>query len=149
MSIRLPSDELHYITTIPVALMALLRVVEHLEEGCSWSTVAECLLFFAAVILHVCRDVASMSPTVFFWGTTASVCFMILFSKNLRALTLVVGLPFLLVPLGLYIGMRLFRGQAVRQTLYELIQTYDDLTAPELVLTLDGSDDEENWDERL
>ena len=94
MSIRLPSDDLHYITTIPVALMALLRVVEHLEEGCYWSTVAECLLFFAAVILHVCRDVASMSPTTFFWGTTASVCFMILFSKNLRPLTLVIGLPF-------------------------------------------------------
>lgn len=149
MAIRLPSDELQYMTTCPVALMALLRIVEHLEDGCSGAAALESLLFFAAVILHVCRDVASMSPTVFFWGTTVSVCCMILVSKNLRPLTLVIGLPFLLVPFGLYIGMRLFRGQAVRQTLHELMQTYDDLTAPAMVLTLDGSDDEENWDERL
>ena len=133
-------------TTIPVVLMAILRFVELLEE-CTVSSVVEMLLFLTAIVLHICQSISS--PTVFFWGTTVSVCLMILFSQHQVALTLVIGLPFMLLPLGLYLCVQAIRGFAFQKTLRELMQTYDELTAVELVLSLDGSDDEDNWDDRL
>lgn len=146
MQLRLPSEELQYMTTIPVVLMAILRFVELLEE-CTVSSVVEMLLFLTAIVLHICQSISS--PTVFFWGTTVSVCLMILFSQHQVALTLVIGLPFMLLPLGLYLCVQAIRGFAFQKTLRELMQTYDELTAVELVLSLDGSDDEDNWDDRL
>lgn len=148
MMLRLPSDELQYVTTIPIALMAMVRIVERIED-CTMSAVAELLLFLAAIVLHICRDLGVISPILFLWGTAVSVILMILFSKNQVALALVVGLPFMLLPLSLYLCMQAIRGHSYQKTLRELLHTYDELTAVEMVLTLDGSDDEDNWDDRL
>lgn len=146
MVLRLPSEELQYTTTIPVVLMGMLRVSDHLED-CSWSAFAECCLFAIAIVLHVCRDSGVISPVVFFWGTTVSVCLMILFSKSQVALVLVILLPLLVVPLGVFVVIQCLRGVSTTQTLASLLQTYDEMTVEELVLPLDMI--EVNWEERL
>ena len=44
MSIRLPATELQYTTTIPIVAMTILRFVEYVPEGCSWSFLWESCL---------------------------------------------------------------------------------------------------------
>jgi len=148
MTLRLPIADLQYVTTIPVVLMTLLRVVEHLEEKWSWPAVLECVLFVVAIGLHVCLDTGLIAPPVFYWATTATVCIMIVLSHHLVELLVVIVLPFAVVGLGCYVVLWRLRGIPTRNSLTDLMHLYDEMTAEELVLTLDGSDDED-WEERL
>ena len=148
MTLRLPIADLQYVTTIPVVLMTLLRVVEHLEEKWSWPAVLECVLFVVAIGLHVCLDMGLIAPPVFYWATTATVCIMIVLSHHLVELLVVIVLPFAVVGLGCYVLLWRLRGIPTRNTLTDVMHLYDEMTAEELVLTLDGSDDED-WEERL
>lgn len=148
MTLRLPIVDLQYVTTIPVVLMTVLRLVEHTEEKWSWAAVRECGLFVMAIVLHVCLDTGLVGPPVFYWGTTATVCIMIVLSHHLVELLVVIVLPFAVVGLGCYVLLWRLRGIPTRNTLTDVMHLYDEMTAEELVLTLDGSDDE-NWEERL
>lgn len=150
MTLRLPIVEFQYVTTIPVVLMWILRMSEYLEEGTlTNSSAIESLLFLVAVLLHVLLNNSVLTAPIFYWGIVMTVCAIILIARHLQELLTVILLPFFLLILGLYLAIYQMRGISTRTTLREILRMYDEMTSHELVLTLDGSDDEDNWDERL
>jgi hypothetical protein len=150
MTLRLPIVEFQYVTTIPVVLMWMLRMSEYFEEGTltKYSAI-ESLLFLVAVLLHVFLNNSVLTAPIFYWGIVMTVCAIILIARHLQELVTVILLPFFLLILGLYLALYQMRGISTRTTLREIVRMYDSMTSQELVLTLDGSDDEDNWDERL
>lgn len=149
MTLRLPIDEFQYVTVIPVVLMWVLRMCEHFETTITRNAVLECSLFVVVILLHVLLNTGLLSAPVFYWGVVSTVCALILTGRHLQELLTVIVLPFFVLVLGLYLGFYRMRGIPTRNNLREILRMYDEMTSHELVLTLDGSDDEDNWDERL
>ena len=144
MIVRLPSEELQYVTTVPVTLMAMVRLLGY--NKCSWQILFEGCLFLAAVALHISCDQGIISTIDFFWGTTLTICLMILLSKHLTELLMVILLPIGALPLMLFMLVQTLQGNSA--PLYELKRLYDDMSTEELVLPLD-LEIEENWDDKL
>ena len=152
MSIRLPAKDLSHTTTVPIVAMSILRLVEYIPHGCSWSFVIESCLWVVCIILHVVCYAGGMSKISFFWGTTVTVMGLIIFNRYFYAALLMVSLPFITIPLLLYFIIQCKRGSTFKNTFLEICILYEKWTAvpiPELLPLEVNVENETDWDERL
>ena len=129
MTIRLPSEELNYISTVPVCLMFILRMVELFEDKTNlWSITKEGIVWIICIILHIFCETGHMSPLVFFWGTAITSTLLIIFNKYTSSIILAFSLPFVSSALAIYIAFKRFKGMSTHLIFKTITKIYDDWT---------------------
>lgn len=149
MSIRLPMDDIAYVTTIPVVAMAFLRLAEHVEDGVNMWSLAEGVLWTCCIAGHVCLDVGMWSQKMFLYVLLLVVVFIVAASRHRTKVGLLVSLPFILVPLGLHVGFRYTQGYHSTQIGDEIMKMYDELTAAPPNEPFELNPEEDDFDTRL
>jgi len=149
MSVRLPMDGLKYVTTVPVIAMAATRAVEHVEFGLDSLAVCEFVLWTLAVVLHVLLDVGAWTQEHFLWCLLASICMMICISRHSSKVCLLMTLPFVMVPLGLYTCFRYVQGYRSLQIGQDIMKWYDELTAAPPMQPFEMNPEDEDWETPL
>ena len=146
MSFRLPSDDFDYVTTVPVVLMALLRMLDLCEDNERvFRILLEALIWIICIILHiVCHD-----HLTFFWGTFVTVTFLIIFNRYFYAALFMAALPFVSVVVLLYLIVKMPTGSSFERTLGSITQMYDEWTAEPELLRFEVRFEEDNFDEHL
>ena len=129
MSIRLPINDLAYTATVPIVAMAILRVVEHVTDGCSRSVVIESCLWTMCIILHIACYTGGMSEISFFWGTSVTVTGLIIFNRYFYAALLMVSLPFISIPFLMYFLIRYQKGSTFNTIFMDMCILYEKWTA--------------------
>lgn len=143
MSVRLPSDGPFVITAVPIVFMTCMRLFER-------TPLWQMLMWVVCVVLHVLRDLAILTQLSFLYTLAAVV--LILSAYHRRVMMTLLFIPFALIPILLYIVVRLCGGIRVSQSLSEVVRLYNVLTAKEMepiVLPLDEEFTEDDWNERL
>lgn len=149
MSVRLPMDDLSYVTTVPVIAMAVTRLSEHIEFGLDCWAIGEFGLWCIAVLLHILLDVGLWSQEQFLWCLLASVCVMICMSKHVRKVVLLAILPFMMLPLGIYTCFMYTQGYRSLQIGEDIMKWYDELTAPPPMEPFEVHSEDEDWETPL
>lgn len=148
MSIRLPSGDFDYVTTAPVVLMALLRMMELFEENDSvFRILREAIVWIICIVLHIaCHDNLS-----FFWGTFVTVSFLIILNKYFYAALFMAALPLVSIVVLLYLLFKMPSGSSFERTLGSITKMYDAWTAEPELLPLDirFDENENDFDEQL
>jgi hypothetical protein len=138
MSIRLPSDDLDYVTTVPVVLMGVLRVMELSEaKEKAYRICIEVCCWCVCIFLHILCDNNDMSKMAFFWGTFVTITFLILFNRFFYVALFMAALPFVIMALLFYILSSGARGRGLDSTLSKVTKMYDDWTAEPPLIPLD------------
>jgi len=138
MQIRLPSEDLNYITTMPVVLMAILRMVEMIEESDTAGTIIrEGIVWIACIVMHIICDQGHMSKLTFFWGTAVTVLLLIVSNKLFTRALFMMALPFVLIAFCLYIFYKRIKGLAPYTAVRTVTVMYDDWTAEPNPIPLD------------
>ena len=144
MAARLPGGGVVIVTTIPVALMACVRLFETPSKS-------QLVLWVVCVALHACRDAGAMSDTIFLCLLAAVVLALSVVYR--RAIVTLVAIPLALFPTLLYIIVRGCCGMRVSTSLDEVVRLYNELTAKDLepvVIPLDDPfPDDDDWNESL
>lgn len=143
MSLRLPSDDLVVITSVPIVLMTCVRIFE--KTSC-----AQMLLWVVAILLHILRDAGTLDKVTFLYMLALTIC-GIGFVYRRIILTLMV-IPLAIVPATLYVLCRLCCGRQISQSLVDIVQLYNELTAKDLepiVLPFEDEYENEDWVETL
>lgn len=129
MTIRLPSNELNYVSTVPVCLMFILRMVELFEDKTKcYSMIKEALVWTICILLHILCETGHMSPIVFFWGTTISSLFLIIFNKYTKSIILAFTLPFVSSGIAVYMIWKRLNGMSTTKTFESITSMYDEWT---------------------
>ncbi|MDA7838762.1 hypothetical protein N9A45_00345 [bacterium] len=149
MSVRLPLDDLKYVTTVPVVAMACLRLYERVEDGCDKRSMAEMLLWVCSIVLHVCLDVGLWLPSTFYWCLLCVVCGMIVLSRHMKQVGMLVVAPFACLPLCVYASFRYAQGYRAVDVGKELTRLFDEMTAAKSMEPFELSDTEEDFVSRL
>lgn len=142
MDVRLPSN-FSAITTMPVILMACIRLVEH-------TTILQLVLWTLGLSLHILRDTDILTQETFYW--TLSVVIVVMTLRHYKPLFLIITLPFMLLSWTFYVLCLQMRGVPMRESMLFWVEFYNDIMFKDLetvVIPLDVEIDEENWDERL
>lgn len=145
MSVRLPLDDIQYVTTIPVVAMACLRLYEHLEDGCSIRSIAETCLWVCSIVLHILLDVGSWSSQTFYWCLFVVIFGMSVISRHKSQVGWLIAAPFACMPLCGYILFRYVQGYRSNVIWEELKTLYDDMTAAKPLEPFELSDTEEDF----
>lgn len=103
-SIRLPSDELKYLATMPVIMMAILRFIDQFKYVWTMSDIAEMAAWFACIILHIFCDFELIEKTPFLWSTAITVTILIILNKHTSSVIVIAGLPFTTLGLLIYLA---------------------------------------------
>jgi hypothetical protein len=135
-----------FMTVIPVILIFVLRLYENsrnFKQICIETT-----LFLIAIALHICSDFEQISAEHFYQLLATTVAMMIFFS-DFKSILILFALPFILIGFALYcIGC--FIQNKEQPTIESLTEKYNRFVKiDDLVLSLDGFENEESWDERL
>ena len=149
MSVRLPMEELRYVTTVPVVAMAFLRASEHVEDGPDVWSLAEMLLWILCIGFHVFLDAGVWYPETFYWCLLAVVCCMAAMSKHVAKLGMLCVMPFALMPLAMYACLRYAQGYRSVDIGSEITKLYDELTAAPALEPLELSDIEDDYETPL
>ena len=142
------------ITSVPIACMAITRAVEHFEdvEFDKKQFVGEMFLWCICIFIHILRDLNIIEPKIFYWGTAIFILILCGVSTYVKELILVIILPWLLLPFGIYISIvKCFNGN-IKHALTEITTLYKDImeTNTDLVLIpLEEEYNEEDWSEKL
>ena len=136
-----------FMTLLPVVLILVLRLYENgrrLKQICIEST-----LFSIAIGLHICLDIGQISAEHFYQMLAFTVALIILVSNEFKPILILFFLPFILISLTCYI-VGCFILNKEQPSVESLTERYNRFVQiDELVLTLDGFENEENWDEKL
>jgi hypothetical protein len=135
-----------FMTVLPVVLMLVLRLYENsrsLKQICIETT-----LFLIVIALHICLDLKQISAEHFYQMIATTVALMIFFS-DFKSILILFALPFILISFSLYcIGCFILnKEQATIESLTEKYNRF--VKIDDLVISLDGFENEESWDERL
>ena len=154
MALRTPAAVVNTITTVPIACMALTRLVEHQEEVdfSRCRACGEAMLWLCCLVFHLLRDLKRIESEIFYWCAVSFILMLCLFSTYVKQLLLLVILPFLLVPLSLYVGLSQCWYGKVDVAFHEISALYHDMMESSetgLVLPLDEEYDEGDWSEKL
>lgn len=149
MSVRLPMDGLQYVTTVPVVSMALLRVLEHFEDGLDKWSVLEMVLWCSCIVFHVFLDVGTWSAETFYWCLLIVVCCMTIISRHASKLFVLCLVPYAMLPLAMYTCFRYVQGYRSVDITTEISKLYDELTAAPPLEPFDLSHEEDDFDARL
>lgn len=136
-----------YLTVIPVILMLILRLYEN--SNSFQSIFMEGILFAIAIALHICFETNMISVEHFYQLTAITLVLMILVTRQFKSVLVIFSLPFILISFGLYFIVCLILWHQPPTVRYLTVKYNDFVRIEELVLTLDGSDNEEDWNERL
>lgn len=129
MTIRLPSEELNYVSTVPVCLMFILRMVELFEEKSSLLSVTkEGIVWIICIILHVLCEIGLVSKIVFFWGSAITSTFLIVFNKYTSSILLAFSLPCVSFGLAIYITYKRCKGMSTHIIFTTITKLYDEWT---------------------
>lgn len=136
-----------FMTVLPVVLILVLRVYENsrnFKQICIETT-----LFLIAIALHICLDMKQMSAEHFYQMIAIIIALMILIAREFKSIIILFALPFILIGFIFYcIGCFILnKEQPSVESLTEKYNRFVEID--ELVLSLDGSEIEENWDEKL
>ena len=147
MNVRLPSSELHYTTSVPIACMALLRMVEFYFEGFDRKTILEALLWVICIFLHVFSESGGMTKLTFLWGSVVTLIGIIIFNKYVFASITIISLPFIAIPICFYVLEKKRQGVAFEKTFQQLSNLYEKWTAvPENEhLPFETEETDEDW----
>jgi len=148
-SIRIPSDELKYLGTTPIIMMAVLRIVELSASGQSRRSCGEIVAWFICAALHLICDQGALQKETFLWGTCGTVTIIILLNKHVKAITFMFALPFVTLALGIYLLMSRKNGQSFEIALGNARRAYDEYTKEPELLPFDIHSEDEDFDERL
>lgn len=146
MSIRLPMDDIAYVTTIPVVAMAFLKLAEHIEDGLNVWSLIEGVLWICCITGHICLDVGIWSQKTFLYVLLVVILGIVAMSRHRNKVGLFVLLPFILLPLSLHTCFRYTQGYHSTQIGDEIMKMYDELTAapPNEPFELDSEEDDFN-----
>lgn len=150
MQIRLPSDDLNYVTTMPVILMAILRILELMEDFATVATITrELILWAVCCTLHIACDLGHMTKLTFFWGTAITVLLLIFSSKLFGRTLFMVALPFVLIAFCLYICYQRLKGIDTNRAVRTVTVMYEEWTAEPNPIPLDEEYIDDDFHERL
>jgi len=135
-----------FMTVLPVVLILVLRLYENsrsLKQICIETT-----LFLIVIALHICLDLEQLSAEHFYQMIATVVALMIFFS-DFKSILILFALPFMLISFSLYcIGCFILNKK--QSTIESLTEKYNRFVKiDDLVISLDGFENEESWDERL
>jgi hypothetical protein len=151
MDVRLPSTELHYTSTVAIISMFILRMVEAYFHFMDNNVIIEAILWSTCIALHIIYDTNGMTKLTFFWGTTVTLAGLIVFNKYLFAALTMISLPFIIIPIFVYIVYRWKHGSTFEHTFKDLTKIYEHWTAtpqPE-ILPFEIEETEEDWQQSL
>lgn len=148
-SIRLPSEQLIYLGTVPIVIMAILRFVYLFDYSLDFRTFGEILSWFVCIILHIICDFGSLEKETFLWGTCITITCLILANKHTKAIAFMFALPFVTVALGIYMCAVREKGQTFQNTLDNAKRAYDEYTQEPDLLPLDINPEDEDFQTRL
>jgi len=152
MSIRLPLEELNYMTTVPVCLMFILRIVELLEDKTTvLSIIKESTIWTVCITLHILCETGQLTKFEFFWGTSITCSVLIILNKYTSSILLAFSLPCISSALVIYTSLKWCLGISTHRTFKTMTEMYDDWTKePErLPLEIHIEYDGEDFDDRL
>jgi hypothetical protein len=144
--VSLPTN-LPFMTVLPVVLILVLRLYENsrsLKQICIETT-----LFLIVIALHICLDLKQISAEHFYQMIAIIIALMIFMARESKSIIILLGLPFILSGFVFYcIGCFILnKEQPSVESLTEKYNRFVEID--DLVLSLDGSEIEENWDEKL
>ncbi len=129
MTIRLPTEELNYVTTVPVCLMFILRMVELFEDKTTClSMTKEGTVWVICIILHIFCETEMVSKIVFLWGTSITSTFLIGLNKYTKSILLAFSLPCVSFALAIYIAFKRSIGISTYRTFESITKLYDEWT---------------------
>lgn len=129
MTIRLPSQELNYVSTVPVCLMFILRMVELFEDKTKCLSVTiEGIVWIICILLHILCETGLVSKIVFFWGSTITSTFLIVFNKYTRSILLAFSLPCVSFALLIYATSKRCKGVSTHSIFKTVTEMYDEWT---------------------
>ncbi len=130
MEVRVPNDELTYITTIPVVSVSCIRLLEHIETYIDKWSVIEMLLWFICILFHLFLDTGYWMPETFYWCFLLIIMIIIVFNGNTKHVIFLIGLPFLLIYLIIYLCYRTCQGYQPLEIWKEIIKYYEFIMEP-------------------
>lgn len=148
MSLRFPQAPMTWMTTPPVACMALVRAFEWCEdrvpdkkEGVLWAT---------CCLIHILYDTGDLPKTILYWGMVVAVSTMCIMTRHHRDLLLFITVPFIAVPIGVYMCVGRCIGLRYVETASIIVKMYEDMVhEPDIEHTPLDTPSELDWDERL
>lgn len=149
MSVRLPMDDISYVTTVPVIAMASLRVLEHYEDGIDRLSVVEWTLWIMCTWFHICLDVGWWKPATFYWLMFGVLAIMLSISGHWRDVCVLAGLPFILFGMWCYTMYRYIQGYQYIDIQSEITKMYEELTAAPPLEPFEICLEEEDFDTTL
>jgi hypothetical protein len=143
--VSLPSN-LPFMTVLPVILMFMLRLYENRHEAMSHICI-ETTLFLIAIALHFCLDLEKISAEHFY--QMIAIILIIFIAREFKSIIILFALPFILIGFVFYcIGCFILNNK--QPTVEYMTERYNYFVEiDDLVLSLDGNEIEEDWDERL
>ena len=143
--VSLPTN-LPFMTVLPVMLMFVLRLYENRHETMSHICI-ETTLFLIAIALHICLDLKQISAEHFY--QMIAIILMIFIAREFKSIIILFTLPFILIGFVFYcIGCFILNKK--QPTVEYMTERYNYFVEiDDLVLSLDGNEIEEDWDERL
>lgn len=143
--VSLPTN-LPFMTVLPVMLIFVLRLYENRREA-RLHICIESTLFLIAIALHFCLDLGKISAEHFY--QMIAIILMILIAREFKSILILFALPFILISFTIYC-LGCFILNKKQPTVEYLTERYNSFVEiDDLVLSLDGTEIEENWDERL
>ena len=154
MALRTPASVVNAITTVPIACMAVTRIVENIEytQINRLHFTGETILWGICIFVHILRDFNVIEPEVFYWGAAIFILIMCMLSTFVKQLFLVIILPLLLLPFSIYICIVKILNGKVDIAIDEIKKLYKDIIEADdnlVVLPFDEEFSEEDWAEKL
>lgn len=130
MQVRLPNEHLNYVTTVPVCLMAGLRLVELCEHrGTRLKYIMlEMSAWVTCIILHILCDTEQLSKISFLWGTFITIVVIVIINKEYHTFAFMTALPLINLFLMFYIGILWPSQGSFETTLQYLTKLYEKWT---------------------
>ena len=148
VTLRFPESPMEWMTTPPVLCMTMIRGFEWLEdrhanlkEGCLW---VFCCMF------HILYDPHQLPRIVLYWGMVTTVSVMCILTKHHKELLLFISVPFICVPIVLYLVVSMCIGIKYADSVSIILGIYEDiLNEPDIEPEPLDTASDIDWEERL
>lgn len=124
-SIRLPSEELKYLATMPVVMMALLRFINQFKYVWRMADLAEMAAWSLCIILHIFCDYELVQKTPFLWATVITVTILIVLNRHTSSVIVLAVLPFVTIGILLYLMTMRDHGDTFNDTIQKAKLAYE------------------------
>ena len=130
MEVRVPNEDLKYITTIPVISVSCIRLMEHIETYFDKRAFIEMALWSICILFHIFLDTGYWQPETFYWCFLSIIMLIIVLNGNTKHIIILVGLPFLLIYLNIHLCYRTCQGYQPLEIWKEIIKYYELMMEP-------------------